>query len=36
MTVAAAVDAILAAFAVARPEHAVAASGLIHVFTLSG
>jgi len=36
VTVAAAVDAILAAMAVARPEHAVAASGLIHVYTLSG
>jgi len=36
VTVAAAVDAILAAMAAARPEHAVASSGLIHVYTLSG
>jgi N-methylhydantoinase B len=36
VTVAAAVDAILDAFATARPDLAVAASGLIHVFTLTG
>ena len=36
VTVAAAVEAILAALAVARPDHATAASGLIHVFTLAG
>jgi N-methylhydantoinase B len=36
VTVAAAVEAILSAFAAADPAHAVAASGLIHVFTLSG
>ena len=36
VTVAAAVDAILEAFAIARPDLAVAASGLIHVFTLMG
>ena len=35
VTVAAAVDAILEAFAMARPDLAVAASGLIHVFTLT-
>ncbi len=36
MTVAAAVEAILDALAAARPDHAVGASSLIHVFTLSG
>jgi N-methylhydantoinase B len=36
VTVAAAVDAILEALAGARPDLAVAASGLIHVFTLTG
>jgi N-methylhydantoinase B len=36
VTVAAAVEAILAAMAQARPDHAVAASALIHVYTLSG
>jgi len=36
MTVAAAVEAILQALAEARPEHAVAASALIHVWSLSG
>jgi N-methylhydantoinase B len=36
VTVAAAVEAILQALAAARPELATAASGLIHVFTLSG
>jgi len=36
VTVAAAVDAILGALAAARPDHATAASGLIHVFTLAG
>jgi N-methylhydantoinase B len=35
-TVAAAVEAILVALAAARPDHAVGASSLIHVFTLSG
>ncbi len=36
MTVAAAVEAILHALAGARPDHAVGASALIHVFSLSG
>ncbi|HEV2310860.1 MAG TPA: hydantoinase B/oxoprolinase family protein [Acidimicrobiia bacterium] len=36
VTVAAAVEAILSALAAARPDLATAASGLIHVFTLSG
>ena len=36
VTVAAAVEAILGALASARPDLATAASGLIHVFTLSG
>jgi N-methylhydantoinase B len=36
MTVAAAVEAMLQALAVARPDHAVGASALIHVFSLSG
>jgi N-methylhydantoinase B len=36
VTVAAAVEAILEALSGARPEHAVAASALIHVYTLSG
>ena len=36
VTVAAAVDAILGALAEARPDHATAASGLLHVFTLAG
>jgi N-methylhydantoinase B len=36
VTVAAAVEAILAALSEARPSHAVAPSGLIHVYTLSG
>ncbi|HYU39944.1 MAG TPA: hydantoinase B/oxoprolinase family protein [Acidimicrobiia bacterium] len=36
MTVAAAVEAILQALAEARPDHAVGASALIHVFSLSG
>jgi len=36
MTVAAAVEAILHALADARPDHAVGASALIHVFSLSG
>jgi N-methylhydantoinase B len=36
MTVAAAVEAILHALAEARPDHAVGASALIHVFSLSG
>jgi N-methylhydantoinase B len=36
MTVAAAVEAILAALSAARPDHAVGASSLIHVWTLSG
>jgi N-methylhydantoinase B len=36
MTVAAAVEAILQALATARPDHAVGASALIHVFSLSG
>jgi N-methylhydantoinase B len=36
MTVAAAVEAILAALSAARPEHGVGASSLIHVWTLTG
>jgi N-methylhydantoinase B len=36
VTVAAAVEAILDALSEARPDHAVAASGLIHVYTLGG
>ena len=36
VTVSAAVDAIIAAMAQAQPDHAVAPSGLIHVFTLAG
>jgi N-methylhydantoinase B len=36
MTVAAAVEAIVQALAEARPDHAVGASALIHVFSLSG
>ncbi len=36
MTVAAAVEAILAALSAARPEHGVGASSLIHVYTLTG
>jgi N-methylhydantoinase B len=36
MTVAAGVEAILQALADARPDHAVGASALIHVFSLSG
>jgi N-methylhydantoinase B len=36
VTVAAAVEAILHALAEARPDHAVGASALIHVFSLSG
>jgi N-methylhydantoinase B len=36
MTVAAAVEAMLQALAKARPDHAVGASALIHVFSLSG
>jgi N-methylhydantoinase B len=36
MTVAAGVEAILRALAEARPDHAVGASALIHVFSLSG
>jgi N-methylhydantoinase B len=36
MTVAAAVEAILHALADARPDHAVGASALIHVYSLSG
>jgi N-methylhydantoinase B len=36
MTVAAAVEAILAALSAARPEHGVGASSIIHVWTLSG
>jgi N-methylhydantoinase B len=36
VTVAAAVEAILQALAGARPDHATAASGLIHVYTLAG
>jgi N-methylhydantoinase B len=36
MTVAAAVEAILHALSEARPDHAVGASALIHVFSLSG
>jgi N-methylhydantoinase B len=36
MTVAAAVEAILQALAQARPDHAVGASALIHVFSMSG
>jgi N-methylhydantoinase B len=36
MTVAAGVEAILQALAEARPDHAVGASALIHVFSLSG
>jgi N-methylhydantoinase B len=36
MTVAAAVEAMLQALAGARPDHAVGASALIHVFSLSG
>jgi N-methylhydantoinase B len=36
MTVAAAIEAILAALASARPDHAVGASALIHVWSLSG
>ena len=36
MTVAAAVEAILEALSAARPEHAVGASSLIHVYTLTG
>lgn len=36
VTVAAAVEAILEAMSACRPDHAVAASGLIHVYTISG
>lgn len=36
VTVAAAVESILAALATARPDRATAASGLIHVYTLAG
>lgn len=36
VTVTAAIEAILAALAPARPDHATAASGLIHVYTLAG
>jgi N-methylhydantoinase B len=36
ITVAAAVEAILEALAIANPDHAVGASGLIHVWSLSG
>ena len=36
MTVAAATEAILAALSAARPDHAVGASSLIHVWSLSG
>ncbi|HZP27650.1 MAG TPA: hydantoinase B/oxoprolinase family protein [Acidimicrobiia bacterium] len=36
MTVAAAVEAILGALSAARPDHAVGASSLIHVWTLTG
>jgi N-methylhydantoinase B len=36
VTVTAVVEAIIAAMARARPDHAVAASALIHVYTLSG
>ncbi len=36
VTVAAAIEAILDALSAARPDHAVAASGLIHVYTLGG
>jgi N-methylhydantoinase B len=36
VTVAAVVEAILQALSGARPEHAVAASGLIHVYTMTG
>jgi N-methylhydantoinase B len=36
VTVAAGVEAILGALAACRPDHAVAASGLIHVYTLTG
>jgi N-methylhydantoinase B len=36
VTVSAAVDAIIAALSQAQPDHAVAPSGLIHVFTLAG
>lgn len=36
VTVAAAVDALLAALSACRPDQAVAASGLIHVWTISG
>ncbi len=36
VTVAAAIEAILGALSPARPDHAVAASGLIHVYTLGG
>lgn len=36
VTVAAAVEAVLDALSPARPDHAVAASGLIHVYTLGG
>jgi N-methylhydantoinase B len=36
VTVAAAMEAILEALSPARPERAVAASGLVHVYTLSG
>jgi N-methylhydantoinase B len=36
VTVTAAIDAIIDALGEARPEHAVAPSGIIHVYTLSG
>jgi N-methylhydantoinase B len=36
VTVAAAVEAVLGALSPSRPDHAVAASGLIHVYTLGG
>ena len=36
VTVAAAVDSIIGAMVQAQPDHAVAPSGLIHVFTLAG
>src|SRR5439155_6673735 len=36
VTVSAAVDAIISAMVQAQPDHAVAPSGLIHVFTLAG
>lgn len=36
VTVAAGVEAILDALSACRPDHAVAASGLIHVYTLTG